>query len=258
MNIYKSTGNQNTLSFIYQVGELNLANIYLRNFNFKVGARYEHYDFSKYLKHHIPDGYQEYGMVDRSYQSLYFKGEMDNQDDEYFASSGMSFDVEGAYWPTNYTSKFTTFGAVKVMVSGVLKVTRRFVVLPQFYGRVLTGDCTEIPYLNYYGGTVPGRYFGQQLPFVGINYANPTYNSVMIGRVDFRQRMGKNHYVYGMVNCLRSAMGLDGAFSPESMGIWGVGVQYSYDSPIGPLSFNVHWSDYEHKFGAYVSLGYYF
>ena len=80
----------------------------------------------------------------------------------------------------------------------------------------------------------------------------------MIGRVDFRQRMGKNHYVYGMVNCLRSAMGLDGVFSPESMGIWGVGVQYSYDSPIGPLSFNVHWSDYEHKFGAYVSLGYYF
>ena len=37
-----------------------------------------------------------------------------------------------------------------------------------------------------------------------------------------------------------------------------LGVKYSYNSPIGPLSFDLHWSDFDHKIGAYVSLGHYF
>ena len=41
-------------------------------------------------------------------------------------------------------------------------------------------------------------------------------------------------------------------------GYWGAAIKYSYDTPLGPLSFNIHWSDYSHKVGAYVSLGYYF
>ena len=80
----------------------------------------------------------------------------------------------------------------------------------------------------------------------------------MIGRVDLRQRIASNHYIYGIVNYLRSAHSLDDVFSDNGEDIWGFGVKYSYNSPIGPLSFNIHWSDYEHRFGAYVSLGHYF
>ena len=132
------------------------------------------------------------------------------------------------------------------------------VFLPQFYGRVLIGECKEIPYLNYIGGSEPGRYFRQQLPFIGINYANPVSSSVMIGRVDIRQRMGANHYIYGMANYMRFASSFGNVFSEKGYGIWGFGVKYAYNTPVGPLSLNVHWSDFEHKFGVYVSLGHYF
>lgn len=258
MNIYKSTENQNNLSFLYHRGEINLSNIYLRNFNFKLGARYEHFDFSRYLKQNTPDGYQEYVVKDSGYESYYFKGEVDTRDDSYFATEGLDFDVEGTIWQTNFEKGFHSFGAVKVMLEGAVGIGKSFALLPHFYGRVIIGDCTEIPFINYVGGSEPGRYFSQQLPFIGINYANPVENTVMIGRVDLRQRIASNHYIYGIVNYLRSAHSLDDVFSDNGEDIWGFGVKYSYNSPIGPLSFNIHWSDYEHRFGAYVSLGHYF
>ncbi|MBE6247612.1 MAG: patatin [Bacteroidales bacterium] len=258
MNIYKSTENQNNLSFLYHRGEINLSNIYLRNFNFKLGARYEHFDFSRYLKQNTPDGYQEYVVKDSGYESYYFKGEVDTRDDSYFATEGVDFDVEGTIWQTNFEKGFHSFGAVKVMLEGAVGIGKSFALLPHFYGRVIIGDCTEIPFINYVGGSEPGRYFSQQLPFIGINYANPVENTVMIGRVDLRQRIASNHYIYGIVNYLRSAHSLDDVFSDNGEDIWGFGVKYSYNSPIGPLSFNIHWSDYEHRFGAYVSLGHYF
>ncbi len=258
MNIYKSTENQNNLSFVYQLGEINLSNIYLRNFNFMLGARYEHYDFSRYLKQNIPDNYQEYALEDGSYESYYFKGVMDTRDDIYYAAEGMYFEVDGTVWHTNFKDGFENFGSVRLMAQGTLGIGERFAVIPQFYGRVIMGRCTEIPFLNYIGGSEPGRYFRQQLPFIGINYANPAYNSVMIGRVDLRQHLGGNHYIYGMVNYMRDAQSLDKIFSNKGRGIWGAGVKYSLNTPVGPVSVNVHWSDYEHRFGAYVSLGHYF
>lgn len=258
MNIYKSTENQNNLSFLYHRGEINLSNIYLRNFNFKLGARYEHFDFSRYLKQNTPDGYQEYIIKDSGYESYYFKGEVDTRDDSYFATEGVDFDVEGTIWQTNFEKGFQSFGAVKVMLEGAVGIGKSFALLPHFYGRVIIGDCTEIPFINYVGGSEPGRYFSQQLPFIGINYANPVENTVMIGRVDLRQKIASNHYIYGIANYMRSAHSLDDIFSDNGEGTWGVGFKYSYNSPIGPLSFNIHWSDYEHRFGAYVSLGHYF
>lgn len=258
MNIYKSTENQNNLSFVYHRGEINLSNIYLRNFNFKLGARYEHFDFSRYLKQNIPDSYQEYIIEDSGYESYYFKGEMDTRDDSYFATEGMYFDAEGTIWQTNFRKGFQSFGAIKLMMEGAIGMGQSFAVIPHLYGRVIIGDCTEIPFINYVGGSEPGRYFSQQLPFIGINYANPVENTVMIGRIDLRQKIASNHYIYGIANYMRSAHSLDDIFSDNGEGTWGVGFKYSYNSPIGPLSFNIHWSDYEHRVGAYVSLGHYF
>ena len=47
-------------------------------------------------------------------------------------------------------------------------------------------------------------------------------------------------------------------FGRNSDGYWGIGAKYSYNSIFGPLSFNLFYSDYNHKVGAYLNLGYYF
>ena len=259
MNIYKSTANQNNLLFIYQRALVNLSNIYLRNFNFEVGSRWEHYDFNDYQKTNVPDGFPIRELKDRSYMSVYLKAMMDTRDDNYYPTSGMYFDADGAFYHTDFHSGFSKFGSMAVNIGGVANITRSLALLPALYGRVVIGNMTEIPFLNYVGGSEPGRYLEQQMPFIGVNYANLVLNnSAIIGRVDLRQRIGKNHYVYAMANYLRSHMSFDGIFSNRGVGNWGAGLKYSYDSHIGPLSFNVHWSDFDHRVSAYVSLGHYF
>lgn len=258
MNIYKSTEHQNTLSFIFQRAQFSFSNIYLRNFNFEGGVRVEHFDFNKYLKANIPDGYVGYGLDDNSYLSYYVQALMDTRDDSYFATRGMAFDAGASFYHTDFNSGFSSFGAVQLELGGVVGITDGLALIPSLRGRVIIGDCDEIPYLNFVGGTEPGRYVSQQMPFIGVNYANVVYSSTVIGRIDLRQRLGNRHYIYGMANYLRSSAGFDGLFARSAMGRWGVGVKYSYDSPIGPLSLNVHWSDFDHRVGAYVSLGHYF
>ena len=258
MNIYKSVKNQDNLSFVYQRMQIKLSNMYLRNFNFELGTRYEYFDYSKHLSQNIPDDYEPYRLNDEGYLSFYVDGKMDSRDDNFYATHGMTFDVEGALYQTNFRSEFERFGAVRVLLDGAIPITRSTVLLPSLIGRSIIGECNEVSYLNYVGGVVPGRYLRQQLPFVGIPYAIVTNSSVAIGRVDLRQRIGKSHYVYAIANYLRTGDSFGALFTDDVRDIWGFGLKYSFDSPIGPFSFNIHWSDYEHKVGAYVSLGHYF
>lgn len=258
MNIYKSTEHQNNLIFTKHRAQFSLSNMYLRNFNFEAGARWEHFDFSQYLKANIPDGYDGYRLYDASYLSYYVKALMDSRDDNYFPTRGMTFDAGASFYQTNFRSGFKEFGTVELNIGGVIRVAERFAILPSLYGRIIIGDCKEIPYLNYAGGTQPGRYFSQQMPFIGVNYANVVYNSAIIGKLALRQKIGKRHYVYGIVNYLRSDNAFDGIIVGEGMKKWGCGLKYSYDSPVGPLSFNLHWSNFDNRVSAYVSLGHYF
>lgn len=258
MNIYKSTKNQNNLSFVYQRAQVKLSNMYLRNFNFELGTRFEYFNFNNYLLHNAPDGYEAYTLEDEGFLSFYVDGKMDSRDDNFYATSGMTFDMEGAFYQTNFSPGFKQFGAVRVLLDGAVAITDGLVLQPSLMGRVIIGDCLQVPYLNYVGGTVRGRYFRQQLPFVGISHAIVARNSVVIGRLDLRKRIGRSHYVYAMANYLRTGDTFGSLLGDDVNDIWGFGLRYSFDSPIGPFSFNVHWSDYEHKFGAYVSLGHYF
>lgn len=258
MNIYKSTERQNALVFTEQRGQVYFSNIYLRNFNFEAGARWEYFDFNNYLKTYIPDGYDGYEVYDSSYLSYYVKALMDTRDDNYFATRGMAFDAGASFYQTNFKENFSSFGAVELNLGGAVAVTDRFVILPSLYGRIIIGDCNEVPYLNYIGGTQPGRYVRQQMPFIGVNHANVVYNSAVIGKISLRQLIGSRHYVYAIANYLRSADDFEGVVMGRGIKKWGFGVKYSYNGPIGPLSFNLHWSDFDHKFGAYVSLGHYF
>ena len=103
-----------------------------------------------------------------------------------------------------------------------------------------------------------GLYIDHQIPFIGVNYINAFDNSVSVFRTDLRKRVGKSHYVYLIGNYLRTGKSVDKMLSFDRKGYWGFGAQYSYQTKVGPLTFNLHWSDYKKKVSAYLSFGYYF
>lgn len=102
-----------------------------------------------------------------------------------------------------------------------------------------------------------GRYMDQQMPFIGINYAAGMSNFLTVVRDDFRVRLFKNNYLTAIANYAIAFEDIDDISKKGSHNDYiGAGLQYSYDTIIGPLSMNVHWSDYTHAWGVYVGIGF--
>ena len=131
-----------------------------------------------------------------------------------------------------------------------------FAFIPSFNLRFLIGDDIPVAYFNAVGGSLPGRYVDQQMPFLGVTNLHAMKNMLTLYRADLRFKLAKNHYVTGTVNYARDCDALkDYAYGP---GYFGAALEYSFDTIFGPLSANVHWSDITGKVGFYLSAGYNF
>ena len=208
---------------------------------FGIGLRYEYYDYDKFL-------YQE-GSTTQQYST----------DNEHFFSYFAQMEYETfdkAYFPSRGISARASFSAIKGYCEGVMRLTNRFSILPSVYGRFLIGK--EIPYskLNAMGGDVPSRFLQQQLPFVGINNVELMDNSLLIGTIKFRQRMGSVHYVTLTGNYALSSHKVSGLLKEKTM--FGCGVGYGLDSIFGPLEASINYANHADKVSMYVNLGFKF
>lgn len=75
---------------------------------------------------------------------------------------------------------------------GCFSPSSKFTVTPSFYGRVLSGS-GNYPFaiINMVGGTIPGRYMPQQIPFTGINRAELSQAALLVAGLNLRQRILK-------------------------------------------------------------------
>ena len=173
----------------------------------------------------------------------------DNLDDAYFANRGVYARLASHYymspgapernvWDLCYALKYHySFGW-------------GFTVIPQVYGRFVQDEF--YPFLwNFYGGELAGRHFDEQLPFVGSDPLTLAGEHASILRCDLRYGFWGKHYVTGIYNLVFNWGGLN---VEES----GVGLKYSYNSFIGPISLTAQWSSQRKKVSGYLSIGYYF
>lgn len=103
-----------------------------------------------------------------------------------------------------------------------------------------------------------GRYLDQQIPFIGINNAAAMQKILTVARADCRVKLMKNNYLSMIANYVASCDELSSVkkWKTEVRDYFGCGLQYTYNSIIGPVSANIHWSDYTHNVGFYFSIGY--
>ena len=107
------------------------------------------------------------------------------------------------------------------------------------------------------GGSMAGRYLDQQLPFIGINNAAAMQNMLGIARTDFRVKLFKNNYLTAIANYAVSCNEFNQLKSAyANTDHFGVGLQYTYNLILGPVSANLHWSTYTRRVGAYFSIGF--
>ena len=100
------------------------------------------------------------------------------------------------------------------------------------------------------------RYLPDQLPFIGNTQVELMNNSLLIGAIKLRQRIGNVHYLSLIGNYALSSQKIKGLLKEQSM--FGCGISYGMDSMFGPLEATLNYANHSNKVNLYINLGYKF
>ena len=103
-----------------------------------------------------------------------------------------------------------------------------------------------------------GRYFDQQVPFIGINYSAAMDRVMGVFRMDARKELFENNYLTLIGNYVAAANKPSDfvEWGPAVSDALGIGAAYTYNTIVGPISFYLHWSSMSNRLGAFFSLGF--
>lgn len=256
--LYNSEAKKNDVEYVHNQIDIGFANIsYFHDFDAKIGIKWQSFNY-KFLTEpgHLTSIVPRSA---RSYFSFYGEQIIDTKDDKSFPNSGGYFDIYLAYYFYAFHKGFKSFVEAKATWEWAINLGSNFVWLPKLYMRTTFNNRYDFPTYNYVGGLERGRYSEYQMPFVGIGSTCMLGNTLSIVRSDLRKQVGKNHYFYLMANYLRTSEKISHYLDNESKNYFGVGLQYTLNTVLGPISANMNWSNYKkRRVGFYLSLGYFF
>lgn len=227
--------------------ELFLSDMDLNGYNISTGISNDISRFRRIAGTTVVGSYDSTAGV-RDFLGAFVSARKNMLDSSYFPETGVSAGVRGEV----FTSLFGIFSADAVLPLSFW----RFSLVPQGYLRFVMGDDVPLFYSNIIGGDIAGRYADQQIPFMGINNAIFRRNYLGMGRLDLRYRAGSNHYITLTGNASWDFLNFSQIASGEF--IWGAGAGYAYNTIVGPLKFDIHYSSLTGGLGAYVSVGFSF
>ena len=141
----------------------------------------------------------------------------------------------------------------------MIPVFRWFDIIPSIHSRNLFNfDEKDNLFLrNYVGGSIAGRYMDGQMPFIGFHRCTPLKNNTLVLNLDLRANILKNTYLSLQGGYIKEGAHLDPKLEAKAMRptYYGMALELGYDSLIGPIMANVHWSDFI-GLGAYVVVGF--
>ncbi len=255
LNMLNFGNNRLSLNYLSAKQEVYLSNMKWKQFDIKAGIRNEIFDIRNIRSSQVIGDY-DFSQLTNDYASLFLDARTDTFDDGYFPTKGVNAGVSYDWTFTGFPHKVHNFHTLHADAKVVAPIGDHFAVIPSFNCRFLLGQDIPVAYFNAVGGSLPGRYMDQQMPFVGITNLSAMKNILTIYRLDLRVKLARNHYVTGIVNYARDCdVFRDYVLGP---GNFGAAVEYSFDTIFGPLTANVHWSDITKKFGVYLSAGYSF
>ena len=235
--------------------EMRYSNLHWRNLRLDFGLQMDYYDMHNVLANDMGEMIKPQSETFFNYfASLSFN----SQNKGYFPTRGSKFKAEYVLHTDNFAqyNGGTPLSAVSGMWEGTLSPSSHFTLLPALYGRILLGD--EVPYVysNVIGSRYAGKYIAQQLPFVGISHMEFSDKALLIGALKLRQRIKRNNYVSIAGNVALSDNEPENIYKGRF--IWGGGLEYGYDSKIGPIEASLNYANHSNGMNFYVNLGYYF
>lgn len=247
--------NNLSLSFFNARQEVYLSNMKWKFLDVRGGLRNDIFNIRNIKSSQIIDDYDT-SNLSNDFVSLFVDGRTDTFDDGYFPTKGVNAGVSYAWTFAGIPDMIHNFHTLQADAKIVVPGSDGFAFIPSFNCRFLMGRDIPLAYFNAIGGSLPGRFVDQQMPFIGVTNLVAMENIMTMFRTDFRFTLARNHYLTGIINYVRSS----DTFMEygKGMGNFGAGVEYSFDTIFGPFSANIHWSDFTGKVGMYLSAGFNF
>lgn len=247
--------NNLSLTFFNARQEVFLSNIKWRFMDIRAGVRNDIFNIKNVKSSQVIDEYDT-SNLSNDYVSLFADARTATFDDGYFPTKGVNAGVSYSWTFAGAPHTIDNFHTIQADAKVVVPFGERFAFIPSVNCRFLIGHDIPLAYFNAVGGSLPGRFVDQQVPFIGVTNLVAMENIMTMARADFRVDLLKNHYLTAIVNYVH-----DSEFFSEYVngtGNFGAGIEYSFDTIFGPLSANIHWSDLTKKVGVYLSAGFNF
>lgn len=255
-NTFSIGDNRFRINFLDVRQEIFLSNIKWSTFFLKTGFRNDYYNVNSVMAEQATGDY-DVNQLSNDYVTFFINARKDSFDNSYIPTKGKSFGLSYDWVFGGGPHRFNNFHALTLDAKEVFGGDR-FAYIPSINLRCLIGDEVPVPFTNTIGGSMAGRYLDQQIPFIGINNAAAMQNILGVVRMDWRLKLLKNNYLTAITNYAFTCEELSDFknWDTDVAGHLGCGLQYTYNSIVGPLCFNVHWSSYTHNIGLYFSLGF--
>ena len=243
------------LSFFNARQEAYLSNIKWRFLDIKGGLRNDVFKVNDITLSDVVEEYVWNKDVN-DFVSLFADARHDKLNDGYFPTRGVNAGVSYSWTFAGFPGNMNNFHILQADAKVVVPAGRIFAFIPSVNCRFLMGKEIPLPYFNAVGGSLPGRFIDQQIPFIGVTNLVAMDDVVTLFRTDLRFMIAKNHYITAIANYVRDC----DTFKEyaDGPGYFGAGIEYSFDTIFGPLTANVHWSDMTRKVGVYLSAGFNF
>ena len=247
--------NRFNVAYLSTTQEVYLSNMEWSSFDIKGGFQNLYFNISHLLASDVVGDYDR-SLEAMDYPGFFVDATAYTLDNGYFPRQGFSaqlrYDLisrlaDGPGYPP-------FFGIVSGSGKMPVPIGPHFTLIPQGGFRFIFGDDIPVPYANVIGGSIPGRYIGHQLPFIGISNAAFRRNNVVVLRADLRFRFLQNNYLTAAFNYSRDFYSFKKFETGQNL--YGAGLGYAYDSVVGPLKAQVFWSSLTRKVGAYLSVGF--
>lgn len=255
MDVYYEGKREYTVLYNHHQAAIEPLNFSIRNFNFRIGVRWDYFNFSNKLQ---SSDSREVKFDNDHYFSYRASVNFNSEDNWYFPSRGSRFLAGYAYITTNFASLNGFRGVSDVSASWrkSFALSERFTIQPLLYGRLLFGQ--EIPHIwgNLIGGNVFGHYVEQQMPLAGLGHVEYAERHFAAVQLQAQQRIGRIHYVLLKASVAQHASELEDLLKSKTL--LGGQLAYYYNSMFGPLGTILGYSNRTRTPYFYINLGYEF
>lgn len=224
------------------------------------GVCFNNYNYKSTLidREHTSDRFTDNMEGSKNFWNFYISLGVNTTNKKRFATSGIKIKAEGNIFKGHeiaINNKNTIYAA---SFSGTFytPLSRRLCLIPALYLRTLSKRSHTYGISNIIGGEWESHYLSLQTPFYGLSYIEWSDRTVAVARIQARYRMGKNHYLTGTFNAGNYSDGFKKLKDTTPM--VGYGINYSYDSFIGPLGLTISGSNVSSRPNLLISLGYVF